>query len=74
MARPRKKPLPLEAEAKQFLEEKKPLQPPKPMTARRYFAAAALTGLLMRHTGAVRREDIKREANEWADYMLDDDA
>lgn len=72
MARPRK--LPLEAEAKKFLENKTTaLQPPKPMTARRQMAAMMAAALLSRSSGPVQMEEIKREAFMWADYMLNDD-
>jgi len=68
--RPRKKPLPLEEEAKKFQEKKR--IPPKPLTARRYLAGCALAGLLSR-SHAYRLEELKREAYQIADYMLDDD-
>lgn len=72
MARPKK--LPIEVEAKQFLEKKTSnLQPPKPMTARRQMAAMMAAALLARSSGNVQMADIKREAYVWADYMLDDD-
>lgn len=72
MARPKK--LPLEVEAKQFVEKKaNNLQPPKPMTARRQMAAMMAAALLARSSGAVQMSDIKREAYAWADYMLEDD-
>jgi hypothetical protein len=32
----------------------------------------AMNALLSRSTGMVRRDDIKREAEEWADFMLED--
>jgi hypothetical protein len=72
MARPRK--LPLEVEAKEFLEKKTTtLQPPKPMTARRQMAAMMAAALLSRSSGPVQMEEIKKEAFMWADYMLSDD-
>ena len=72
MGRPRK--LPLEEEAKKFVEQKvNNLQPPKPMTARRQMAAMMAAALLARSTGNVQMSDIKREAYTWADYMLEDD-
>ena len=71
MARPRK--LPLEVEAKEFLEKKTTLQPPKPMTARRQMAAMMAAALLARSNGPVQMLEIKREAYAWADYMLEDD-
>lgn len=71
MARPRK--LPLEAEAKEFLEKKTTLQPPKPMTARRQMAAMMAAALLSRSSGPVQMGDVKREAYAWADFMLADD-
>ena len=74
MGRPRKIPLPLEEEAKKFTEQKRnPPPPPKPLTARRHIAGAVLGGLIARSTGIIRKEELKREAYEWADYMLSDD-
>jgi quinolinate synthase len=32
----------------------------------------AMNALLSRSQGLVRKEDIKREAEEWADFMLED--
>lgn len=62
----------LEEEAKKFTAKKKPPAPPKPMTSRIYLAGQAMSALIMRNPGAVRREEIKREAFEWADFMLED--
>lgn len=70
--RQRKKPLPLEEEAKKFTEKKNKLSPPKPMTARRYLAGCALAGLLSR-SHSYRLAELKQEAYRIADYMLDDD-
>lgn len=71
---PRPKKLPLEVEAKQFVEKKaSTLQPPKPMTARRQMAAMMAAALIARSSGPVQMSDIKREAYAWADYMLEDD-
>lgn len=64
--------LPLEEEAKQFTAKKKFGGPPKPMTSRIYLMGMAMNALLSRSTGMVRREDIKREAEDWADFMLED--
>lgn len=57
-------------EARQFKQKKLP--PDKPMTARIYLAGQALAGLLSNQTGYVRFEDIRREAYEWADKMLEE--
>lgn len=64
---------PLEEEAKEFVEQKRgPLKAtPKGYSARQLFAAAALSGLLSRSQGPVRMDEIRREAYEWADYMLE---
>lgn len=62
----------LEEEAKQFQAKKRNLRPPKPMSSRIYLIGMAMNALLARSQGPVRREEIKREAEEWADYMLDD--
>jgi|TARA_R110000803_G_scaffold168601_1_gene231647 hypothetical protein len=56
-------------EAIDFKQAKTPKE--KPLTTRRYFAGQALTGLLA--AGAGRADEVKREAYNWADYMLDDD-
>jgi hypothetical protein len=64
--------LPLEEEAKQFTAKKKYNGPPKPMTSRIYLMGMAMNALLYRSTGPVRREEIKREAEDWADFMLED--
>lgn len=65
IGRPRK--LPLEVEAKQFLEERGKDSP----TRRDLYIAAALTGLIAKSNA--RPEEIKREAEAWADEMLKDD-
>jgi len=62
----------LEEEAKQFKAKKRYNGPPKPMTSRIYFIGMAMNALLSRSQGPVRKEEIKREAEEWADYMLED--
>lgn len=36
-------------------------------------AGQAMAALLFRSSGHTHKADIKREAYEWADYMLDDD-
>lgn len=64
----------LEEEAKQFRKRKSPPRKPKPMTSRIYLAGQAMSALLVRSAGhQVRMEDIKREAFDWADFMLKDD-
>jgi len=63
----------LEQEAKEFRKKKSPPVKPKPMTSRIYLAGQAMSALLSRSQGPMRREDIKREAYEWADYFLSDD-
>ena len=62
----------LEEEAKQFKAKKRYNGPPKPMTSRIYLVGMAMNALLSRSQGLVRKEEIKREAEEWADYMLED--
>lgn len=66
---------PLEVEAKEFVEQKRATQKvaPKGYTARQLFAAAALSGLLSRSQGPVRMDEVRREAYEWADYMLENE-
>lgn len=56
-------------EAEEFKQSKLP--PDKPMTARIYLAGQALAGLLAAKQGYVRFEEVKREAFEWADKMLE---
>lgn len=63
----------LEQEAKQFTAKKRYTGPPKPMTSRIYLIGMAMNALLSRTAGPVRREEIKREAEDWADFMLGDD-
>jgi|AntRauMFilla1563_2_1112583.scaffolds.fasta_scaffold00968_6 hypothetical protein len=74
MPRPKKQQVPpkIEEEAKAFLEQKNPPTKPKPMTSRVYLTGQAMSGLLARTQGPVRMEDIKREAEAWADFMLKD--
>jgi hypothetical protein len=62
----------LEEEAKQFTAKKRYSGPPKPMTSRIYLTGMAMNALLSRAGGFVRKEDIKREAEEWADFFLED--
>ncbi len=62
----------IEEEAKEFRAKKRYSAPPKPMTSKIYLMGMAMNALLSRSTGLVRREEIKREAEEWADYMLED--
>lgn len=62
----------IEEEAKQFQAKKRNLGPPKPMSSRIYLIGMAMNALLSRTQGPVRREEIKREAEEWADFMLED--
>ena len=62
----------LEEEAKQFKAKKRYNGPPKPMTSRIYLVGMAMNALLSRSRGPVSKEEIKREAEEWADYMLED--
>jgi hypothetical protein len=62
----------LEQEAKAFRETKNPPSKPKPMTSRIYLTGQAMSGLLARTQGPVRMEDIKREAEAWADFILKD--
>jgi hypothetical protein len=42
------------------------------MTSRVYYIGMAMNALLARSQGLVRKEEIKREAEEWADFMLED--
>lgn len=72
MARPRKKPLPIEAEVKEFLESKKGDQKTS-LTVREMVAAIMLAGQLA--AGGNRQLDaqaMKRQAFDWADIFLKD--
>lgn len=62
----------LEEEAKQFTAKKRYSSPPKPMTSRIYLMGMAMNALLSRSSGMARKSDIKKEAEEWADFMLED--
>ena len=62
----------LEDEAKKFAKKKRTTKAMKPLTARRYLAGQALSGLLSGSRGAVQMQDLKRAAYDWADYMLED--
>jgi hypothetical protein len=46
---------------------------PKPMTSRIYLAGQAMAALIVKTNGSARMEDVRREAYEWAEFMLDDD-
>lgn len=61
--RPRK--VPLEVEAQQFLQEKGRVG----ITLRHLYISAALNALIQK---GVRPEDVKREAESWADIMLNE--
>ena len=63
----------IESEAKDFKKRKVTAKSLKPLTSRRYMAGQALTGLLARSNGYVNMESVRREAYEWADFMLEDD-
>jgi len=66
--------LKLEEESKKYRQQnRKPPTKTKPLTARRFMAGQAMAALLSRSPGHVHKADIKREAYDWADYMLDDD-
>ena len=66
----------LEKEAKAYknLKRKKP-SPTKynaPLTSRRYFAGQAMAVLMSQSKSRSNLEDIKREAYEIADFMMED--
>ena len=63
----------IEVEAKDFKKRKVTAKSLKPLTSRRYMAGQALSGLLARSNGYVNMESVRREAYEWADFMLDYD-
>jgi hypothetical protein len=43
------------------------------MTSRIYLAGQAMAALIVKTNGSARMEDIRREAYEWAEFMLDDE-
>ena len=63
----------IEVEAKDFKKRKVTAKSLKPLTSRRYMAGQALSGLLSRSNGYVNMESVRREAYEWADFMLEED-
>ena len=63
----------IEVEAKDFKKRKVTAKSLKPLTSRRYMAGQALSGLLARSNGYVNMESVRREAYEWADFMLEND-
>ena len=63
----------MEQEAKDFKKKKVTAKSLKPLTSRRYLAGQALSGLLARSNGYVNMESVRREAYEWADFMLEND-
>jgi len=74
----RKKLLPLEEEAKQFIESTNIKMPsedelyPKELTAKLYLVGQAMSALMITSQGQARVNDIKREAYQWAEEMLKD--
>jgi len=61
----------LEQEAQEFRKAKVVEEPP--LSARIYLAGQALSGLLAASRGGyVRSDEVRREAYEWADRMLED--
>ena len=63
----------IQEEAKNFKKRKVTAKSLKPLTSRRNVAGQALSGLLSRSNGYVNREVLRREAYEWADFMLEED-
>ena len=63
----------LEKEAKKFTQQKRKIVSSKGLTARIYLAGQALTGLLAGARSSNNMQDIKKQAYDWADYMLDED-
>tara|TARA_R110000772_G_scaffold12633_1_gene38306 strand:- start:656 stop:880 length:225 start_codon:yes stop_codon:yes gene_type:complete len=63
----------LEEEAKKYTNKKiKPSLKAKPLTSRRYLAGQAMAALLSRSPSPMHKGDLKREAYEWADFMLEE--
>ena len=68
-----KKTISLEKEAKKYTSKKiKPPLKAKPLTSRRYLAGQAMAALLSRSHSPMHKGDLKREAYEWADFMLEE--
>ena len=63
----------IQEEAKNFKKRKVTAKSLQPLTSRRYVAGQALSGLLARSNGSVNMEVLRREAYEWADFMLEED-
>lgn len=63
----------LKADADSFLKTKEVRLPiEKPLTTRDFYVAHAMAALISKSQGRVSMADIKREANSWADYFLQD--
>lgn len=58
---------------KAVVKKKTPPSKIRQMSPRIYLAGQALAGLLARHQGPIRMEEVKREAFQWADFMLSDE-
>lgn len=72
MARPRKKPIPIEAEVREFLESKKGDQKTS-LSVREIVAAIMLAGQLAAGGNrSLNAGTMKRQAFEWADFFLED--
>lgn len=63
----------LEKEAKKFTQQKRKAPAEKSLTPRIYLAGQALSGLLAGARASNDMREIKRQAYDWADYMLDDE-
>ena len=59
----------IQEEAKNFKKRKVTAKSLKPLTSRRYVAGQALSGLLASNS-SVNMEVLRREAYEWAGFML----
>lgn len=63
----------LEKEAKKFTQQKRKAPAERELTPRIYLAGQALSGLLAGARASNDMREIKRQAYDWADYMLDDE-
>jgi len=63
----------LEEEAQQYRQKKRAPRKPKPMTSRIYLAGQAMSALIVKSQGTLRMSEVRREAYDWADFMLDDE-
>lgn len=65
----------LEKEAKDFTKKSSSTSKTtkeEPLTSRQHLAGLVLAGLLARSQGLVSMADLRKEAYQWADYLLEE--